>query len=102
MFIQAGTCNAGKFREAIQAHLIISNIALGAQVLTILLIVIARNGFGLRTSRRFSSPSSYANHCVWPMYACLMCHTWLYLRLLDVWKLSREWLDSTVDRIIAD
>jgi hypothetical protein len=40
MFIQVGTCNIGKFHEAIQAHLIISNIALGAQVLTIILIVI--------------------------------------------------------------
>jgi hypothetical protein len=37
MIIQVGTCDVGKLHEEIQAHLIIPNIALAAQVLTILL-----------------------------------------------------------------
>jgi hypothetical protein len=38
MVIQVGTCNVvGRLHEAIQANLIISNIALGAQVQAILL-----------------------------------------------------------------
>jgi hypothetical protein len=40
MVIQVGTCDVGKLHEAIQAHLIIPNIALAAHVLAILLSII--------------------------------------------------------------